>query len=220
MKKIVNRNKKQETYQEFQEEKEQEQEKEKENQSNAQGHYKRLRSRSSSSVTFNMNQTIHKTMYNKNNNKNVILKMTEIISDYPEKYCKYYLRSELIKIIKNSLVLLIHPIIIFFYFDSVTACPRKISLIECMERLDMNYYFIASLECFICAVLISIYLVMIILRIIYWWHCIIVLIELILFISLFRVNDIYNNGLFSFKLLMEFMLISFAFFFFLSLIIY
>ena len=84
-KKIGNRNKKQETYQEFQEEKEQEQEqeKEKENQSNAQGHYKRLRSRSASSVTFNMNQTIRKTMYNKNNNKNIILKMREIMSDYP-----------------------------------------------------------------------------------------------------------------------------------------
>ena len=145
--------------------------------------------------------------------------MTEMISDYPEKYYKHYLKTDLIKFIKNSLILLIHPIIIFFYFDSVIACPKKMSLMKCMENLDMNYYFTASLECFICAVLISIYLVMIILRIIYWWHFIVVLIELILFISLFHENDIYNNGLFSFKLLMEFMFISFAFFFFFSLIV-
>lgn len=213
IKKIRNINKKQGNFQKFTEEKE------KENTSKPKDQYNVLRSRSSS-ISSNYNKTIYRTMSNENNNnKKVILKMNEIIKDYPEKYYKNYLKSDLFKLIKNILILFIHPIIIFLYIDSINACSKKISLNECIEILNINYYYKVTIECFICGILISYYLVLIILRVIYLWHFLIIIIELIFFISINHENNLYKNGLFSFKLLLEFMLISFAFFLFFSLFI-
>ena len=214
IKKIRNRNKKQGNFEKFTEDKE------KENKPNAQGPYTFVRSNSSSTVTSNINKTIYRTMSNENNNNNkVILKMNEIIKDYPEKYCKNFLKRDLFKLIKNILVLFIHPIIIFLYIDSINACSKKKSLNDCIEVLNINYYYKVTIECFICGVMISYYLVMILLRIIYLWHFLIIILELIFFISINHENNIYKNGLFSFKLLLEFMSISFAFFLFFSLFI-
>ena len=208
--KLGNRNKRQEMYQKFQEE-----EKEKKSRSNGKEQYRIIRSRSSSMSVY-INQTIHRSIPN---NKNVILKMNEMMSDYPEKYYKHYLKSDLIKFLKNTIILLLHPIIILLYIDSATPCPKNIPLNKCIERLDVNYYYAMSLECFFCGILLSLYLVLILLRVIYYWHFFIILFELILFISLYHENNIYINGIFSFKLLLEFMGISFAFFLFFSLLI-
>ena len=212
VKKIGNRNKRQETYQKFQEE-----EKEKKNKQNSQEQYKIIRSRSSSTISVNINKTIHRSI--PNNNKNVILKMNEMISDYPEKYYKQYLKSDLIIFLKNAFILLLHPLIILLYIDSATPCPKNIPLNECIERLDVNYYYAMALECFFCGILLSLYLVLIILRVIFCWHFYIILLELIIFISLYHENNIYTNGIFSFKLLLEFMGISFIFFLFLAMLI-
>ena len=212
MKFKIGRNKRKDMYKKFEEE-----EKETSNKFNAKDQYRIIRSRSSSTMSVYINQTIHKTM--PNNNKNVILRMSEMISDYPEKYYKHYLKTDIIKLAKNSIILLIHPIIIFLYIDSATPCPKNIPLNECIERLDVNFYYAIALECFFCGILISVYLLLIIFRFIIFWHFFVILFELVLFISIYHENNVYYNGIFSFKLLLEFTGISFALFLFLVLFI-
>ena len=212
MKFKIGRNKKKDMYKKFQEE-----EKETSNKFNAKDQYRIIRSRSSSTMSVYINQTIHKTM--PNNNKNVILRMSEMISDYPEKYYKHCLKTDIIKLAKNSIILLIHPIIIFLYIDSATPCSKNLPLNECIERLDANYYYAITLECFFCGVLMSIYLMLIIFGVIIFWHFFVILFELVLFISIYHENNVYYNGIFSFKLLLEFMGISFTFFLLLVLFI-
>ena len=212
MKFKIGRNKKKDMYKKFQEE-----EKETSNKFNAKDQYRIIRSRSSSTMSVYINQTIHKTM--PNNNKNVILRMSEMISDYPEKYYKHCLKTDIIKLAKNSIILLIHPIIIFLYIDSATPCSKNLPLNECIERLDANYYYAIALECFFCGMLMSIYLMLIIFGVIIFWHFFVILFELVLFISIYHENNVYYNGIFSFKLLLEFMGISFTFFLLLVLFI-
>ena len=212
MKFKIGRNKKKDMYKKFQEE-----EKETSNKFNAKDQYRIIRSRSSSTMSVYINQTIHKTM--PNNNKNVILRMSEMISDYPEKYYKHYLKTDIIKFAKNSIILLIHPIIIFLYIDSATPCSKNLPLNECIERLDANYYYAIALECFFCGMLMSVYLMLIIFGVIIFWHFFVILFELVLFISIYHENNVYYNGIFSFKLLLEFMGISFTFFLLLVLFI-
>lgn len=212
MKFKIGRNKKKDMYKKFQEE-----EKETSNKFNAKDQYRIIRSRSSSTMSVYINQTIHKTM--PNNNKNVILRMSEMISDYPEKYYKHYLKTDIIKLAKNSIILLIHPIIIFLYIDSATPCSKNLPLNECIERLDANYYYAIALECFFCGMLMSVYLMLIIFGVIIFWHFFVILFELVLFISIYHENNVYFNGIFSFKLLLEFMGISFTFFLLLVLFI-
>ena len=212
MKFKIGRNKKKDMYKKFQEE-----EKETSNKFNAKDQYRIIRSRSSSTMSVYINQTIHKTM--PNNNKNVILRMSEMISDYPEKYYKHCLKTDIIKLAKNSIILLIHPIIIFLYIDSATPCSKNLPLNECIERLDANYYYAIALECFFCGMLMSVYLMLIIFGVIIFWHFFVILFELVLFISIYHENNVYYNGIFSFKLLLEFMGISFTFFLLLVLFI-
>ena len=212
MKFKIGRNKKKDMYKKFQDE-----EKETSNKFNAKDQYRIIRSRSSSTMSVYINQTIHKTM--PNNNKNVILRMSEMISDYPEKYYKHCLKTDIIKLAKNSIILLIHPIIIFLYIDSATPCSKNLPLNECIERLDANYYYAIALECFFCGMLMSVYLMLIIFGVIIFWHFFVILFELVLFISIYHENNVYYNGIFSFKLLLEFMGISFTFFLLLVLFI-
>ena len=212
MKFKIGRNKKKDMYKKFQEE-----EKETSNKFNSKDQYRIIRSRSSSTMSVYINQTIHKTM--PNNNKNVILRMSEMISDYPEKYYKHCLKTDIIKLAKNSIILLIHPIIIFLYIDSATPCSKNLPLNECIERLDANYYYAIALECFFCGMLMSVYLMLIIFGVIIFWHFFVILFELVLFISIYHENNVYYNGIFSFKLLLEFMGISFTFFLLLVLFI-
>ena len=212
MKFKIGRNKKKDMYKKFQEE-----EKETSNKFNAKDQYRIIRSRSSSTMSVYINQTIHKTM--PNNNKNVILRMSGMISDYPEKYYKHCLKTDIIKLAKNSIILLIHPIIIFLYIDSATPCSKNLPLNECIERLDANYYYAIALECFFCGMLMSVYLMLIIFGVIIFWHFFVILFELVLFISIYHENNVYYNVIFSFKLLLEFMGISFTFFLLLVLFI-
>ena len=192
----------------------QEEEKEKEKENNNSDKFKRLGSQST--LRSISNKTIHRSI-GTNNNKNVILKMNEMISDYPEKYYKHYLKSDIIKLTKNISVLFIHVIIILVYLDSIHACSKKMSLNECIEKLNMSYYYIVTFECFICGMLISLIIILIILNEIYLFQIYLVIGELIFFICLSNKNDIYANGLFSFNLLLEFMGISSLFLLFFSL---
>ena len=178
--------------------------------------YKRLKSRSLS-LGATANKTIHRTILSKSTSKNIILKMNEMISDYPEKYYKQYLKSDLIKLLKNILASFIHVIIILLYLNSIQACPKTISLKECIEKIDIHYYHYVTFKCFICGILISLIIILVISKIIHIFHIFIIIAELILFICFSHKNNIYNNGLFSFKLLLEFMFMSFAFFLFFSL---
>ena len=206
--KLNNRNVK--NFEKFEEEVEKEKENNNEN-------FKRLGSQST--LRSSSSKTMHKSIWSINNNKNVILKMNEMIRDYPEKYYKQYLKSDIKKLIKNICILFFHPIIILIYLDSYHACPKKMSLNDCIEKLNISYYYVVAFESFICGVLMSLIVILTILRIIYFWQIFIVIVELLLFICLGHKNDIYTNGLFSFKLLIEFMGISFMFFLFFSLFI-
>ena len=60
---------------------------------------------------------------------------------------------------------------------------------------------------------------LIIFGVIIFWHFFVILFELVLFISIYHENNVYYNGIFSFKLLLEFMGISFTFFLLLVLFI-
>ena len=207
MKGIKAANRKEEGFAEFQEE-------EKENENNYDHNFKRHGS--GSSLGSSSCKTIHRSLSDKSN-KNVILKMNEMIRDYPEKYYKQYLKSDIIKLIKNLFILLIHIIIIVIYLNSIHSCPKKLSLNECIEKLNMSHYYKITFECFICGVLMSLILILILVRVIYLSQIFIIIGELIIFICLSHKNDIYNNGLFSFQLLNEFMSISFIFLLFFSL---
>ena len=201
MKGIKAANRKEEGFAQFQEE-------EKENENNYDHNFKRHGS--GSSLGSSSCKTIHRSLSDKSN-KNVILKMNEMIRDYPEKYYKQYLKSDIIKLIKNLFILLIHIIIIVIYLNSIHSCPKKLSLNECIEKLNMSHYYKITFECFICGVLMSLILILILVRAIYLFQIFIIIGELIIFICLSHKNDIYNNGLFSFQLLIEFMSISFIF---------
>ena len=207
MKGIKAANRKEEGFAQFQEE-------EKENENNYDHNFKRHGS--GSSLGSSSCKTIHRSLSDKSN-KNVILKMNEMIRDYPEKYYKQYLKSDIIKLIKNLFILLIHIIIIVIYLNSIHSCPKKLSLNECIEKLNMSHYYKITFECFICGVLMSLILILILVRVIYLSQIFIIIGELIIFICLSHKNDIYNNGLFSFQLLNEFMSISFIFLLFFSL---
>ena len=207
MKGIKAANRKEEGFAQFQEE-------EKENENNYDHNFKRHGS--GSSFGSSSCKTIHRSLSDKSN-KNVILKMNEMIRDYPEKYYKQYLKSDIIKLIKNLFILLIHIIIIVIYLNSIHSCPKKLSLNECIEKLNMSHYYKITFECFICGVLMSLILILILVRVIYLSQIFIIIGELIIFICLSHKNDIYNNGLFSFQLLIEFMSISFTFLLFFSL---
>ena len=207
MKGIKAANRKEEGFAQFQEE-------EKENENNYDHNFKRHGS--GSSLGSSSCKTIHRSLSDKSN-KNVILKMNEMIRDYPEKYYKQYLKSDIIKLIKNLFILLIHIIIIVIYLNSIHSCPKKLSLNECIEKLNMSHYYKITFECFICGVLMSLILILILIRVIYLSQIFIIIGELIIFICLSHKNDIYNNGLFSFQLLIEFMSISFTFLLFFSL---
>ena len=207
MKGIKAANRKEEGFAQFQEE-------EKENENNYDHNFKRHGS--GSSLGSSSCKTIHRSLSDKSN-KNVILKMNEMIRDYPEKYYKQYLKSDIIKLIKNLFILLIHIIIIVIYLNSIHSCPKKLSLNECIEKLNMSHYYKITFECFICGVLMSLILILILVRAIYLFQIFIIIGELIIFICLSHKNDIYNNGLFSFQLLIEFMSISFIFLLFFSL---
>ena len=207
MKGIKAANRKEEGFAQFQEE-------EKENENNYDHNFKRHGS--GSSLGSSSCKTIHRSLSDKSN-KNVILKMNEMIRDYPEKYYKQYLKSDIIKLIKNLFILLIHIIIIVIYLNSIHSCPKKLSLNECIEKLNMSHYYKITFECFICGVLMSLILILILVRVIYLSQIFIIIGELIIFICLSHKNDIYNNGLFSFQLLIEFMSISFIFLLFFSL---
>ena len=207
MKGIKAANRKEEGFAQFQEE-------EKENENNYEHNFKRLSN--GSSLGSSSCKTIHRSLSDKSN-KNVILKMNEMIRDYPEKYYKQYLKSDIIKLIKNLFILLIHIIIIVIYLNSIHSCPKKLSLNECIEKLNMSHYYKITFECFICGVLMSLILILILVRVIYLSQIFIIIGELIIFICLSHKNDIYNNGLFSFQLLIEFMSISFIFLLFFSL---
>ena len=63
----------------------------------------------------------------------------------------------------------------------------------------------------------SIILTLISLRVIFFSQIIIIVLELIVFICINHENNIYKNGFYSFKLLIEFMIIFYLFFLFFSL---
>ena len=152
-----------------------------------------------------------KTIFHKQNSNNVILKMNEMMNDYPEKYYKQHLKSDWVKFFVNLIVALLHIIIFLSYFNSVNACSKSLTLNECIEKIDINYYYIVILQCFISAFLIAIILVFIITKIASIYQSPIILIELFIFISTNHKNDIYKNGLFSFKVLCYFILVCFFF---------
>jgi hypothetical protein len=152
-----------------------------------------------------------KTIFQKQNSKNVILKMNEMMNDYPEKYYKQHLKSDWVKFFVNLIVALLHIIIFLSYFNSVNACSKSLTLNECIEKLDINYYYIVILQCFISAFLIAIILVLIITKIASIYQSPIIVIELIIFICINHKNDIYKNGLFSFKVLCYFIGVCFFF---------
>ena len=152
-----------------------------------------------------------KTIFHKQNSNNVILKMNEMMNDYPEKYYKQHLKSDWVKFFVNLIVALLHIIIFLSYFNSVNACSKSLTLNECIEKIDINYYYIVILQCFISAFLIAIILVLIITKIASIYQSPIILIELIIFISINHKNDIYKNGLFSFKVLCYFIGVCFLF---------
>ena len=158
---------------------------------------------SSSSI---VNKTIHKR-----SSKNVILKMNEIINDFPEKYYHQHLKSEWVKFFVNLCVSMLYIVIFLLYYNSLNACSKNLTLNECIEQIDINYYYKVYLLCFISANLISLILVLIIAKFASIYHSILIILELIIFIIINHQNNIYKNGLFSFKILCFFILISFLF---------
>ena len=155
-----------------------------------------------------------KTIYADHNNhssKNVILKMNEIINDYPEKYYKQHLKSDWAKFFVNVFVSFLHIIIIISYINSLNACSKNLTLNECIEKIDIIYYYKVYLLCFISAFLMSLIIILIIQKFISIYHFPFIIIELCIFICINHQDNIYQNGLFSFKLLCFFIIISFLF---------
>ena len=147
--------------------------------------------------------------YRKQSSKNIALKMNEIINDYPENYYKHHLKKDLIKIIINVFASLLHIIIIISYISSLNACSDNLSLNECIKKLDINYYYKVYLLCFVSGLLISLILVFIIARFVSIFQLPFIIIELIVFICMNHNDNVFKNGLFSFKLLLSFIGISF-----------
>ena len=149
--------------------------------------------------------------HHKQSSKNVILKMNEIINDYPEKYYKRHLKSDWIKFSVNLFISFLHIVIVISYINSISACSESITLNECIEKIDINYYFKVYLLCFISASLISFIIVLIIAKFASIYHLPFIFLELLYFISFYHQDNIYKNGLFSFKLLCLFIVLSFLF---------
>lgn len=152
------------------------------------------------------NKTIHK-----GSSKNVILKMNEIINDFPEKYYHQHLKSDWFKFLLNLIVSLLYIVIFFFYYNSLTACSKNLALNKCIEKIDINHYYKVYLLCFISANLISLILVLIITKFVSIYHSFFIILELVIFIIINHQNNIYKNGLFSFKILCFFIFVSFLF---------
>ena len=153
------------------------------------------------------NKTIHKH----GSSKNVILKMNEIINDYPEKYYHQHLKSDWLKFFVNLFISLFHIVIFFLYINSINACSKNLTLDECIEKININYYYKVYLLCFITASLISLIIVLMINKFASIIHSIFIVLELIIFISINHENNIYKNGLFSFRLLCSFIVTNFLF---------
>ena len=81
------------------------------------------------------------TIFHKQDSKNVILKMKEMMNDYPEKYYKRYLKSDWVKFFINLFVALLHLIIILLYINSLNACPKSFTLNDCIEKINIYYYY-------------------------------------------------------------------------------
>ena len=156
------------------------------------------------SVRNNINEIFHKQ-----DSKNVILKMKEMINDYPEKYYHQHLKRDLLKTFINLFASLLHIIIIISYISSLNACSDNLSLSECIKKLDINYYYKVYLLCFVSGLLISLILVFIIARFVSIFQLPFIIIELIVFICMNHNDNVFKNGLFSFKLLLSFIGISF-----------
>jgi hypothetical protein len=152
----------------------------------------------------NINEIFHKQ-----DSKNVILKMKEMINDYPEKYYHQHLKRDLLKTFINLFASLLHIIIIISYISSLNACTDNLTLNECIKKLDINYYYKVYLLCFISGFLISLILVFIIARFVSIFQLPFIILELLVFIILNHNDNVFNNGLFSFKLLLSFSGISF-----------
>ena len=166
---------------------------EKENQEDDMHKYGFKKLDSSSSI---VNKTIHKR-----SSKNVILKMNEIINDFPEKYYHQHLKSDWRKFFTNLFVSMLYIVIFLLYYNSINACSKNLTLNECIDQIDINYYYKVYLLCFISANLISLILVLIIAKFASIYHSILIILELIIFIIINHQNNIYKNGLFSFKIL-------------------
>jgi hypothetical protein len=154
----------------------------------------------------NINEIFHKQ-----DSKNVILKMKEMINDYPEKYYHQHLKRDLLKTFINLFASLLHIIIIISYISSLNACTDNLTLNECIKKLDINYYYKVYLLCFITASLISLIIVLMINKFASRIHSIFIVLELIIFISINHENNIYKNGLFSFRLLCSYIATNFLF---------
>ena len=164
--------------------------------------FKKLDSNSSISN----NKTIHKR-----SSKNVILKMNEIINDFPEKYYHQRLKSDWLKFFTNLFVSMLYIVIFLLYYNCINACSKNLTLNECIDQIDINYYYKVYLLCFVSANLISLIIVLMIAKFASIYHSIFIILELTIFIIINHQNNIYTNGLFSFKILCFFIFISFLF---------
>ena len=198
---IIKRNKKKNQFERFSEESIENQENENEQK------YPYRKKDSSSSLGSKAIYADH----NKHSSKNVILKMNEIINDYPEKYYKQHLKSDWAKFFANVFVSFLHIIIIISYINSLNACSKNLTLNECIEKIDIIYYYKVYLLCFISSFLMSLIIILIIQKFISIYHFPFIIIELCIFICINHQDNIYQNGLFIFKLLCFFIIISFLF---------
>ena len=177
---------------------------EKENQEDDMNKYGFKKLDSNSSI--GNNKTIHKR-----SSKNVILKMNEIINDFPEKYYHQHLKKDWLKFFTNLFASMLYIVIFLLYYNSINACSKNLTLNECIDQIDINYYYKVYLLCFVSANLISLIAVLMIAKFASIYHSIFIILELIIFIIINHQNNIYKNGLFSFKILCFFILISFLF---------
>lgn len=203
-KRIIKRKKKQQKFDIFHEETQKPQENGPEHKST----FKRLDSNISMGC-----KTIY-AEHSKHSSKNIILKMNEIINDYPEKYYKQHLKSEWVYFFANLFTSFLHIIIIILYINSINACSKSLTLDECIDKIDILYYNKVYLLCFLTAFLISLILILIIVKLISIYHSPFIIIELCFFIFINHENNIYSNGLYSLKLLFSFIVITFLFLFF------
>lgn len=153
-----------------------------------------------------------KTIYvdhTKQNSKNIILKMNEIINDYPEKYYKQRLKSDWLKFFINLFASFLHIIIIYTYVKSINACSNSLTLNECIKKIDIGYYYKVYLYCFISGSLISLIIVLIIVKYVSICQSPIIIIEIIIFICISHKDDVYSNGFYSLNILILFIIISF-----------